>query len=56
MSASASGPASSPPASVAAAGATPIIKPTDLRGILRYVPRFQGQIFVLAIDGAIVAD
>lgn len=32
------------------------IKPTDLRGILKYVPRFQGQIFVLAIDGAIVAD
>src|SRR5688500_9058305 len=32
------------------------IKPTDLRGILKYVPRFQGQIFVIAIDGAIVAD
>ncbi len=32
------------------------IKPTDLRGILQYVPRFQGQIFVIAIDGAIVAD
>jgi len=32
------------------------IKPTDLRGILQYVPRFQGQIFVLAIDGSIVAD
>lgn len=56
MSASASGPASSPTAPIAAASATPIIKPTDLRGILRYVPRFQGQIFVLAIDGAIVAD
>ena len=61
MSASASGPASSSPASspsslAPAASATPIIKPTDLRGILRYVPRFQGQIFVLAIDGAIVAD
>ena len=38
----------------AASAAT--IKPTDLRGILKYVPRFQGQIFVLAIDGAIVAD
>jgi amino-acid N-acetyltransferase len=36
--------------------ASTIIKPTDLRGILRYVPRFQGQIFVLALDGAIVAD
>lgn len=33
-----------------------IIKPTDLRGILKYVPRFQDQIFVLAIDGSIVAD
>lgn len=32
------------------------IKPTDLRGILQYVPRFNGQIFVIAIDGAIVAD
>ncbi|MBL9190591.1 MAG: amino-acid N-acetyltransferase [Opitutaceae bacterium] len=32
------------------------IKPTDLRGILKYVPRFQGQIFVVALDGAIVAD
>ncbi len=32
------------------------IKPTDLRGILKYVPRFQDQIFVVALDGAIVAD
>ncbi|HVU25398.1 MAG TPA: amino-acid N-acetyltransferase [Opitutus sp.] len=32
------------------------IKPTDLRGILQYVPRFQGQCFVVAIDGFIVAD
>lgn len=32
------------------------IKPTDLRGILQYVPRFQGQIFIVAIDGSIVAD
>lgn len=32
------------------------IKPTDLRGILNYVPRFQNQIFIVAIDGAIVAD
>ena len=32
------------------------IKPTDLRGILKYVPRFQGQIFIIAIDGSIVAD
>src|SRR5882757_8184806 len=41
-----------PPASATAT----TIKPTDLRGILQYVPRFQGQIFVIAIDGAIVAD
>ena len=32
------------------------IKPTDLRGILKYVPRFQDQIFVIALDGSIVAD
>ncbi len=32
------------------------IKPTDLRGILQYVPRFQGQIFIIALDGSIVAD
>lgn len=32
------------------------IKPTDLRGILNYVPRFQGQIFIIALDGIIVAD
>lgn len=55
MSASAHGPAASSPAPLTAA-ATPIIKPTDLRGILRYVPRFQGQIFVIALDGVIVAD
>ncbi|MEY4489036.1 MAG: hypothetical protein RIQ79_1544 [Verrucomicrobiota bacterium] len=42
--------------SSAPSSATPIIKPTDLRGILRYVPRFQGQIFVLALDGSVVAD
>ena len=35
---------------------TTTIKPTDLRGILKYVPRFQDQIFVIAMDGAIVAD
>ncbi|AKC82846.1 N-acetylglutamate synthase [Verrucomicrobia bacterium IMCC26134] len=52
MSSQGSGPVpSSTPSS-----ATPIIKPTDLRGILRYVPRFQGQIFVLALDGSVVAD
>ena len=45
---------STSPAAPVASTAT--IKPTDLRGILKYVPRFQDQIFVLAIDGAIVAD
>ncbi|MEO5960906.1 MAG: amino-acid N-acetyltransferase [Opitutaceae bacterium] len=44
-----------PPPSSSSATAT-TIKPTDLRGILKYVPRFQGQIFILAIDGSIVAD
>jgi len=32
------------------------IKPTDLRGILKYVPKFQGQTFVIAVDGSIVVD
>ena len=32
------------------------MKPTDLRGILHYVPRFRERVFVIAIDGAIVAD
>ena len=41
---------------VAPVASTATIKPTDLRGILKYVPRFQDQIFVLALDGAIVAD
>lgn len=35
-------------------GAT--LKPTDLRGILKYIPRFRDQIFVVALDGAVVAD
>ncbi len=30
------------------------MKPTDLRGILQYIPRFREKTFVLAIDGAIV--
>ena len=47
------GPSAAPSASQAQAT---IIKPTDLRGILKYVPRFQGQIFVIAIDGSIVVD
>ncbi len=32
------------------------IKPTDLRGILKYIPRFRDQIFVIALDGSSVAD
>jgi amino-acid N-acetyltransferase len=31
------------------------IKPTDLRGILKYVPMFRGQVFVIAIDGSLIA-
>jgi amino-acid N-acetyltransferase len=42
--------------SATASATTTTIKPTDLRGILKYVPRFQDQIFVVALDGAIVAD
>src|SRR6266498_1241630 len=32
------------------------MKPTDLRGILQYIPRFREKIFIIAIDGAIVMD
>ncbi|HTI69090.1 MAG TPA: amino-acid N-acetyltransferase [Candidatus Limnocylindria bacterium] len=32
------------------------MKPTDLRGILRYIPRFREKTFVIAVDGAIVTD
>lgn len=32
------------------------MKPTDLRGILQYIPRFRDRTFVVAIDGAIAAD
>ncbi len=31
-----------------------LIKPVDLRGILKYVPLFRGHVFVLCLDGAIV--
>jgi amino-acid N-acetyltransferase len=47
---------SSIPAPAPTSAIATTIKPTDLRGILKYVPRFQGQIFILAIDGSIVAD
>ncbi|MSU41742.1 MAG: amino-acid N-acetyltransferase [Pedosphaera sp.] len=30
------------------------MKPTDLRGILQYIPRFREKTFILAVDGAIV--
>src|ERR1017187_2994269 len=32
------------------------MKPTDLRGILQYIPQFRDKTFVLAVDGAIVTD
>lgn len=32
------------------------MKPTDLRGILRYIPRFRDRTFVLSVDAAVVMD
>ena len=32
------------------------MKPTDLRGILQYIPQFRERTFILAIDGVIVTD
>ncbi len=32
------------------------MRPTDLRGILRYVPQFRERTFVIAVDGSIVGD
>jgi len=32
------------------------VKPTDLRAILQYIPRFRERTFVISIDGAIVTD
>ena len=32
------------------------MKPTDLRGILQYVPRFRDRVFVLSMDGAIITE
>ncbi|MBN2508440.1 MAG: amino-acid N-acetyltransferase [Verrucomicrobia bacterium] len=32
------------------------MKPTDLRGILHYIPQFREKTFVIAMDGAIVAE
>src|SRR2546430_11101255 len=34
----------------------PNVKPTDLRGILQYIPRFREKTFIVSIDGAIVTD
>ncbi len=31
------------------------MKPTDLRGILQYIPQFRDRVFIIAIDGAVVA-
>ena len=33
-----------------------LVRLTDLRGILQYVPQFREKTFILAIDGAVVAD
>lgn len=35
---------------------TPDLKPTDLRGILRYVPMWREHVFVIALDGSIVEE
>jgi amino-acid N-acetyltransferase len=32
------------------------VKPTDLRGILQYIPSFREKTFIIAVDGAIVTD
>ncbi|MBI3418472.1 MAG: amino-acid N-acetyltransferase [Verrucomicrobia bacterium] len=32
------------------------MKPTDLRGILQYIPRFREKVFIIALDGAIITD
>ena len=32
------------------------MKPTDLRGILQYIPQFREKTFIIAMDGAIVTD
>ena len=44
------------PVSPSAPAADTMIKPTDLRGILKYIPRFRDQIFVIALDGSVIAD
>jgi amino-acid N-acetyltransferase len=32
------------------------VKPTDLRGILQYIPRFREKTFIISVDGAIVTE
>jgi len=32
------------------------VKPTDLRGILQYIPQFRERTFIISIDGAIITD
>ena len=32
------------------------MKPTDLRGILQYIPQFREKTFILSVDGAIVTS
>ncbi len=32
------------------------MKPTDLRAILQYIPRFRDKVFVLSVDGAIITE
>lgn len=44
------------PESAPAATAANHVKPTDLRGILQYIPRFRDKTFVISLDGAIVTD
>ena len=33
-----------------------MLRLTDLREILRYVPRFRDKVFVIALDGAVVEN
>lgn len=33
-----------------------ILRPADLRGILKYVPEFRDQIFIISIDGSIISS
>ncbi len=35
-------------------GSKTTLKPTDLRGILEYVPQFRDHVFVIALDGSII--